>query len=281
MLSHLRVASTALNLPGPAACARLRTLGARVSKIEPPSGDPLALYCPAWYAKLHAGIEIRRLDLKSDGGRDALAALLERADVLVTAQRPSALSRLGLSPADLSRFSRLCHVAITGHRGPEEETPGHDLTYLASAGLISPPSLPPTLFADMAGAERAVAMALALLNARERSGQGGSANVALADVAADLAGPLHAGLTRPGALLGGARAGYNLYATRAGWIAVAALEPHFEQRLQEALALEPLTVEALAARFAAQTAEHWERWAREHDLPIVALPSSLLPKETS
>ena len=280
MLSHLRVVSTALNLPGPAACARLRSLGARVTKVEPPSGDPLAEYCPDWYRRLHERIEVRRIDLKSDAGRTDLHALLRDADILVTAQRFSALGRLGLAPADLSRFPGLCHVAITGYPAPEDETPGHDLTYLAAQGLLAPPALPPTLFADMAGAERAVSTALALIVSRERTGKAASATVPLADAAAHLAGPLHEGLTRPGGVLGGGRPGYNLYATRAGWIAVAALEPHFEHRLAKSLGLDSLTVESLAARFAQDSASGWERWARERDLPIVALPSSFPSTES-
>jgi alpha-methylacyl-CoA racemase len=131
--------------------------------------------------------------------------------------------------------------------------------------------LPPTLFADIAGAERAVSAALALLVARERDGTGGSAMVALEDAAAALAQPLHEGLTRRGAMLGGGLAAYNLYATRDGWIAVAALEPHFAQRLAESLALASLSIDALRTAFATRTSAEWEAWARQHDLPIAAL----------
>ena len=154
LLAGLRVVSTALNLPGPAACARLREFGAAVTKIEPPTGDPFEEFCPSWYRRLHEGTAVERLDLKSSTGIKAFHALLANADLLVTAQRPSALARLGLDPASLaSRHGRLCHVAITGHPAPNEDVPGHDLTYLAMHGLIAPPAMPPTLFADMAGAE--------------------------------------------------------------------------------------------------------------------------------
>jgi crotonobetainyl-CoA:carnitine CoA-transferase CaiB-like acyl-CoA transferase len=62
-----------------------------------------------------------------------------------------------------------------------------------------------------------------------------------------------------------------LYEARDGWIAVAALEPHFARRLGQALEIDPLTRPALAQRFAAETAAHWESWARGLDLPIVAV----------
>jgi len=281
LLQGLRVVSTALNLPGPAACARLRDLGATIAKIEPPAGDPFEAFCPSWYRRLHEGVEVGRLDLKSGTGRHAMAKLLAGADLLVTAQRASALARLGLAPDHLaSAYPRLCHTAITGHAPPDDEIPGHDLTYLAEHGLIAPPEMPLTLFADMAGAERAVSTALALVIARDRSGKGASQAVALADAAAMLAQPLHEGLTRKGSLLGGGFAGYNLYAARAGWVAVAALEPHFAQRLAQRFALKEISVDALRDLFASHDADYWEAWGREHDLPIAAvrIPS---PKESS
>jgi crotonobetainyl-CoA:carnitine CoA-transferase CaiB-like acyl-CoA transferase len=265
----------ALNLPGPAACARLREWGAEVVKVEPPSGDPFAAFCPDWYWQLHAGMEVHRTDLKSPEGLERMHGWLARADVLVTAQRPSALDRLGLRGAALhARHPRLCHAQLTGHREPDAEEPGHDLTYLAEWDLLTPPAMPPTLFADMAGAERLVSAVLALVRQRDRTARGASLTVALADAAEWLALPREHGLTRRGALLGGGYAGYNLYETRDGWIALAALEPHFAQRVAKALSLDDITRENLASAFARQASSHWVAWSREHDIPLVALPSS-------
>jgi alpha-methylacyl-CoA racemase len=172
----------ALNLPGPAACSRLRDLGATVTKVEPLRGDPFEAYCPAWYARLHDEVTVRRIDLKDSGGQREMDEILLASDLFITAQRPSALARLNLGGQRLAeRFPRLCHVAITGHAPPDEELPGHDLTYLAHAGLVTPPSLPPTLFADMAGAERAVTTALALILARDRGRPSQAAYAPLAD----------------------------------------------------------------------------------------------------
>jgi crotonobetainyl-CoA:carnitine CoA-transferase CaiB-like acyl-CoA transferase len=276
LLSGLRIVTMALNLPGPAACARLRDLGATLVKVEPLDGDPFEQFCPSWYRRLHAGMEVHRVDLKSPEGRAAMERFLHAADLFITAQRPAALARLGLDSASLAaRHPRLCHAAITGHAPPDDGVAGHDLTYLAAHGLVAPPSLPPTLFADMAGAERVVSTALALVHARDRDGRGHSIAVPLADAAAALAQPLAEGLTRPGGLLGGGFAGYNLYAARDGWIAVAALEPHFERKLAEAMGLAKLTAEGLNERFAKETAAHWEAWARPLDLPIVAVRTAV------
>jgi len=271
-LAGLHVVSMALNLPGPVACARLRDMGARVTKVEPVAGDPFEAWCAPWYTRLHREMDVRRIDLKSAPGAAEIDALLAHADLFVAAQRPAALARLGLDAETLAkRHPRLCVLSITGHPPPEDGIAGHDLTYLAAQGLVTPPALPATLFADMAGAERVVSTALALVHARDRDGAGSAATVPLAEAASFLAQPLAEGLTRPGGVLGGGLPAYHLYEARDGWIAVAALEPHFAKRLAEALAIDPLTRPALAARFAADTAAHWESWARNLDLPLVAV----------
>ena len=272
-LDGVRVVCLGIYVPAPVAARRLSSLGAAVVHVEPPAGDPLADWCRSWYDALHAGHEVRRLDLKSDDGRAAMEALLADADLLLTAMRPAALARLALDPEALrARHPRLCRVAIVGHGGDDAEAPGHDLTYQASVGLVTPPTLPRTLLADLAGAERAVAAALALLLARERGLGAGSETVALADAADAFADPLRHGLTAPGALLGGALPRYALYPAARGWIAVAALEPHFWSRLVAELSLaEDAGAEALASAFLARDAEAWERWARERDLPLVAV----------
>lgn len=268
----MRVVSLALNLPGPAACMRLRELGAEVLKVEPPSGDPMQHYCPAWYEELHRGIPVKRLDLKDAAAQGSLAGFLDEADVLVTAQRPAALARLGLTPEALrERHPHLCVVRILGHPAPHEDIAGHDLTYQAMHGLIAEGRMPPSLFADMCGAERVASTALALVQSRGRAGAARHADVALEEAAAWLALPLRWGLTAPGALLGGGLPGYHLYRASDGWIAVAALEPHFAQRLAEALGIEPLDTGRVAARFATDSAAAWERWAHARDLPIVAV----------
>jgi len=270
-LDGTRVVTLAVNLPGPLACARLHALGARVAKIEPPSGDPLAAFCAEWYATLAAGQEVATVDVKTGDGRARLDALLADAELLVTASRPAALERLGLGWADLhARHPRLCHLAITGHAPPDDGTPGHDLTYVAAAGLLSPPEPPRTLLADLAAAERAVSTALALLLARARDGAGRHATVAIAAVADEFGEPLRQGLTAPGGVLGGGLPLYGLYRASDGWIALAALEPRFARRLAGELYV-PLDRASLESAFARRTAAEWEAWARARDLPLAAV----------
>ena len=54
-LRGITLLNLAVNLPGPAAAKRLHQLGARVIKVEPPSGDPLESYNADWYRELAAG----------------------------------------------------------------------------------------------------------------------------------------------------------------------------------------------------------------------------------
>lgn len=271
-LEGMRLLSLAVNVPGPVAAARLHQLGVAVVKVEPPAGDPLARHSPEWYAALCAGQQVQRLDLKDPAQRADLDRLLQGCDLFLTSSRPAALAGLGLDWASLhARHPRLAQVAIIGFPPPHQNVPGHDLTYLAAHGLLLPPRLPPTLLADLAGAERVVSAALGLLLARERGADAGYAEVVLAEVAESFAAPLRHGLTAPSGLLGGGWPGYNLYAAGRGWVAVAALEPHFWARLQRELGLDGATYDDLAAILATRAAEEWESWAAERDLPITAL----------
>ena len=273
MLEGTGLVTLAQNVPGPAVATRIRSLGASVVKIEPPAGDPLARVNPAWYGHLATGQEVVRLELKDATDRARLDDYLTGTDVLLTSSRPGALRRLGLGPEKLRQaYLRLCVVVIVGYPAPRVDEPGHDLTYLAERGLLSPPEMPRTLLADLAGAERAVSTALALLLNRERGRGAGYVEVALSEAAASFAEPWRFGITRPGEHLGGGFPGYSLYETKSGWVAVAALEPHFWERLLAELGLEGTTSrEVLAEVLRRETAEEWERWAAERDLPVAAL----------
>jgi alpha-methylacyl-CoA racemase len=261
-LDGVRVVSTALNVPGPAALARLAALGAHAVKIEPPSGDPLAGFCPTWYAELHGAVAgIERLDRKTPAGRAALEHRLDGAEVLLTSQRPAALARLGLEPTALwARHPRLRMVRIVGDTSAPDR-PGHDLSYQAEAGLLGD-TLPRTLMADLLGAERAVSAVLLAL----RGAPGTCLDVGLRDAVATLAPPLRHGLTAPGGPLGGGDPAYRVYAARDGLVALAAIEPHFRSRLYAALE-RPVNT-ALDEVMAARTTAEWVAFAATHDLPL-------------
>jgi len=269
ILRGIRVVNLALNLPGPLAANRLAHMGAEVIKVEPPAGDPMELYSAAWYREMAAGQELVRLDMKTPEGQARCGELFAGADLLITANRPSVLARLHIDWETLHpRFPNLCQVAIIGYPEPRGDVAGHDLTYQAALGLLYPPNLPRTLLADMAGAQRAVSTALGLLFERERLGRSGMAKVVLSDAALEAAAPLRYGLTRPGGLFGGGSPEYNIYPAKDGFVAVAALEPRFRERLF-AYFDGVKTSEGLSAIFASRNADEWERLGEELDIPIV------------
>jgi alpha-methylacyl-CoA racemase len=256
----VRVVSLAVYVPVPYAARRFAALGADVTAVEPSSGDPMATWCPGYYEALHVGQRVRRLDIKSPAGRAELDALLGDADLLLTSFRLSALKRLGLDWERLhAAHPRVSHVALVGFSG--DERPTHDLMLQAAAGMVSPPALPRTLLADIAAGEQVVSAGLALL----LGGEPGFRSVSLEGAVQPFAEPLRHGLTAPGAMLGGGLPGYGLYRTRDGWIAVAALEPHFWSTLVAEVG------EDLATVFATESAAHWEHWAADRGIPIVAV----------
>lgn len=268
-LVGIRVVSLAINVPGPVAAARLAALGAEVTKVEPPGGDFLAVAAPAWYASLITRQRVVTIDLKEASARASLEPLLEAADLLVVSSRPSALARLGLDRDALAtRHPQLCVVSIVGHPSPDADRAGHDLTYLAEAGLVTPPHLPITIYSDVATALDAVSAALALLVRRSRTGTGGWREVSLLNTARALAEPLQHGLTAPGGVLGGAIPGYALYEASDGWVAVAALEPHFLARFLEVVAPDAPDTDAIGRRMREHPVEHWVTVGRTHDIPI-------------
>jgi crotonobetainyl-CoA:carnitine CoA-transferase CaiB-like acyl-CoA transferase len=279
--------SLALNLPGPAALMRLRAMGARCIKLEPPappgaSGDPMGQYRPAAYAQLHEGVKRLTVDLKTPSGQQMLHRLLARTDVLLTSFRPSALRKLGLGWARLHRqYPALSQIAIVGAGGERAEEPGHDLTYLAENGLITGLELPPTLYADMGGSLMASEAVLQATLAQRASGRGTCLEVALSDAAGYLALPRDWGLTLPEGMVGGAHAGYRVYPCRDGRVAVAALEPHFARALCAAAGVEPngphamsspATHQRIAAFLLSKTRKALDRLAQEQDIPLHTMP---------
>ena len=289
VLAGTRILSLALNLPGPAALMRCRRMGATCVKLEPPTGDPMGLYNPAAYGELHQGVTVRSADLKTDAGQQILHAELAKAHVLLTSFRPSALAKLGLGWQQLhARYPALSQVAIVGAPGAAAEAPGHDLTYLAANGLVTGLDLPATLYADMGGSLMAgEAVLQAALQQAERYAGTGEAHppgqyleVALADAAAYLGLPRQWGLTQPGGAVGGAHAGYRIYACRDGRVAVAALEPHFAAALCSVAGVPhsdiramfaPATHRAVAAFMSTRTRDELDRLALENDIPLHTL----------
>ena len=282
-LRGVRVVSLALNLPGPAALMRLTQMGARCTKVNPPAGDPMQHYTPGGYDLLHQGAKHQTLDLKTAAGQAALHKLLPHTDVLLTSFRPSALSKLGLGWKTLRKqYPALSLIEVVGAPGPLAEIPGHDLTYQAEAGLVNGMDLPASLFADMGGALMASEATLKAVLTLKTTGKGSHHEVALSDAAAWLALPRQLRMTTPDGAVGGAHAGYRIYACKNGRVALAALEPHFAARICEAAGVKlmdpakdlfkPATHQAIETFLASKTRAQLDKLATAQDIPLMTLP---------
>lgn len=283
-LNRIRIVSLALNLPGPAALMRCRALGATCVKVEPlasAGGDPMRAYNPAAYAQMHAGVRTLTLDLKNPQGQARLGLELDKADVLLTSFRPSALKRLGLDWSTLhKRHPQLWIVSIVGGEGDAAEVAGHDLTYLAEQGLVTGFDLPATLYADMTGSLLAVEAILGAALQAKIAAKPRQIAVSLSDAAKYVALPRRWGLTTPSGAVGGAHAGYQIYKCKDGRAAVAALEPHFAARLCDAAGVQstdratmllPETQASLKRWFSKQTTKSLDALAIAQDLPIYTM----------
>ncbi len=281
-LRGTRVVSLALNLPGPAALRRLADMGARCTKVNPPAGDPMQHYTPGGYDQLHAGVKEVSLDLKDPKGQVRLHKLLAQTDILLTSFRPSALNKLGLGWKALhQQYPTLSLVQVVGAPGPLAEIPGHDLTYQAEVDLVPGTDLPARLFADMGGALMASEAALAATLLQKTTGQGTLREVALSSAAAWLALPRQWQMTTPKGPVGGAHAGYRIYPCKNGRVAIAALEPHFAQRLCEAAGLKnahpvkdlfkPSVHQAIGAFVSGQTRQQLDALAVAKDIPLLTM----------
>src|SRR5215203_3314598 len=254
------VADLTRYLPGPFASRELLRLGARVVKLEPPEGDPVAATSPGWYAALNNGKEISSWDAAAEPPPRVLAD----ADVVLEGFRPGVWERLGAAVRD---DAVLCSITGFGAEGPRALHAGHDLNYLGYAGALADtaPAVPPIQIADLAaGAQAAVIDILAALLERSRSGRGARIVVSMTDNSHRLVAHRLAGDPVPRLLTGGV-ACYRIYATAdARWLTVAALEPKFWARLCELIERPDLVerqfepeLPELAALFRSRTLVEW------------------------
>ncbi len=251
-------------LPGPFFTQALAEMGARVIKIErPPHGDNARRLGAGGFAAVNRGKESLLVDLKDEAQRAQVRQLVASADVVVESYRPGVMARLGMDFASLqATCPRLIYVSLSGYgqAGPWAKLPGHDINYLAAAGVLAvsgeaggQPALGVGLpVADLCGAMYALSSTLAALFQRESTGQGQHLDVSLADCALHWMNPRLGTYRESGAATLEAqrdvtlvKPAYGTFACLDGrFLSIAALEDHFWLRLCEAVDLAPFDGEA-------------------------------------
>ena len=296
-LAGVRVLDLSRLLPGAFCTHILRELGASVTKIEPPGGDPMRRLAPiardgnsAFHHLLNEGKTSLELDLRDPANRARLDAMLGETDVLVDNFRAATARRLGLDrDAIRAAHPRLVHCSITGYGqdGPNADRAGHDINFVAEAGLLSfdvtgrtAPTLPRMFIADVGGgAMSAVIGILAALVGRGRAAGDAPAHIDISMHHASLywlmlpAARLLVNDIDPSAPdlpTDGSFACYNVYECADGkWLALGALENHFWARfcerlghpewapLQYARAEQPRIIDALRALIRRERRDAW------------------------
>src|SRR5580658_4091000 len=183
--------------PAPMCAMLLADLGATVLRIERREPSGLGLPGHPRFQILNRSRHAIAVDLKQAEGVGLLLRLVEAADALIEGFRPGVMERLSLGPeACFARNPKLVFGRMTGwgQEGPLAGAAGHDLNYIALAGVLhsigragQPPTPPLNLVGDFGGGALYLAMGLlaALLEAR-RSGRGQVVDAAMVDGASSL-----------------------------------------------------------------------------------------------
>ena len=285
-LSHLRVLDLSRLLPGPMATLHLADLGADVIVIRRVEEEEPADHREALQRMLARNKRQIGLDLSRAEGRELFLRLAKEADVVMEGFRPGVVDRLGIGYAAVREVNpRIVYCSISGYGqdGPDRLRAGHDINYMANAGVgdqigvtDGPPAIPNLQIGDLLGGSLTAVMGIlaGVVDAQAR-GMGRYVDVAMTDslmahsvlALARLAGSGRTARRGEDILSGGVPC-YGYYATSDGrYLAVGALERKFWERLCDAIRrpdlrdshMAPGARNELKAIFGAQSSEYWMR----------------------
>lgn len=204
-LEGLRVLDAATLFAGPLAATLLGDFGAEVIKVEHPRGDPLRLHghrkdgVPLWWKMIGRNKQAVSLDLSRAQGQQIMAALADKADVLIESFRPDTLERWNLAPEVLHRSNPrlvIARVSGFGQIGPYRRRPGFGTLAEAMSGFAAmtgepdgPPTLPPFGLADGITALATASAILMALRGRDATGRGQVIDMAIIEPILTLLGP--------------------------------------------------------------------------------------------
>ena len=278
----------------------LADLGADVLRLDRASDVAIGSSVTGFvspYSVLDRGRRSAGIDLKQGDAAEVVLRLCEHADVLIEGFRPGVAERLGVGPdACRKRNERLIYARRTGwgQDGPLAGDVGHDLNYIALAGVLAhigadggPPVPPINLIADFGGGGSLVVLGiLAALIERGRSGQGQVVDAAMVDGSAQLMS-IFFGIDAMGGwgprgtnLLDGGAHFYGVYETADHeYISIASYEPKFYANLIEVLGLEdldpaqqmdrdlwPELKQRFAVLFRTRTRDEWVEFFAGHEV---------------
>lgn len=248
-------------LPGPMATMHLADMGATVIKIEDKAAGDYARTMShvrnelsQLFIAVNRGKQFIQLDLKNKNDHADFVARVKQADVVIESFRPGVMDKLGLGWEVLRSHNPklvLCSISGYGQTGPLSQLAGHDINYLATAGVLAQntdasgrPVLPNLQIADLlGGTQSALQGLLAALVAVKMGGAGRHVDVSMTDAAFAhhlmplLAVNYYGSSAAPARdFLNGGVPYYNLYRTKDDrYMAVGALELKFWQNCCDVL----------------------------------------------
>ncbi|MFA5703904.1 MAG: CaiB/BaiF CoA-transferase family protein [Advenella sp.] len=256
-LQGVRVLDLTRLLPGPACAMHLADMGAEVVKLEDTGAGDYAW--TALRSQVNRNKRGLQLNLKKEEGKALFLDLCEKADVVIEGFRPGVMNRLGVGYEEVKQRNPAivyCSMSGYGQTGPYSQAAGHDINYIARAGVADQmgngtgkPALSNLPLADLlGGASTASIGILAALFDAQRTGKGRLVDISFSDGILAYAGLPMASLnefgqaTPAGATkLTGAAVYYGFYETADGrYIAVGAFEKKFWDEFCELIGREDL-----------------------------------------
>ena len=243
--------------PVPWAGMMLADMGARVVRVDRPMAADMGLDRDERFELSGRGKQTVTIDAKTPNGVAELFRLIADADVLLEGLRPGVMERLGLGPDEcFKRNPALIYGRMTGwgQTGPQSNTAGHDINYIATSGFLhaigakeTPPLLPLNVVGDFGGGGMLLLVGvLAALIERQSSGRDQVVDAAMVDGMLMLMAP-HLGRWQGGEwdgargshIFAGIAHFYATYETADGkYLAVGAIEPQFYAALLRGLGLD-------------------------------------------
>lgn len=140
-LAGVTVIESATIIAAPLGASMLADLGARVIKIEPPTGDPFrSMFHGFGASKCNAGKECINLDLKSEEGRRIAQSLAAKADIWIHNYRMGVPEKLGIGYRQLAAVNPgLVYISANGYgpMGPGAKRPStHPIPGAALGGVV-------------------------------------------------------------------------------------------------------------------------------------------------
>lgn len=289
-------------LPGPLGTHLLSQLGAKVIKIESPKRlDYTRFYEPKiddssfMFHMMNHSKEILNIDYETETGYQKVCDVIATADVVIEQFRPGAMASFNLDFETVKKLNpKIVYVSVTGYgqSGALHTKAGHDINYLATAGLLDlnrddqgKPVIPGFQIADIAGGSYMLLSACTSgLLAQKLQNKPQYIDLSLLDASVPLNAIAHS-MLQGGAsykqtpILSGMLVNYNVYETSDGkWMALGALEmkfwngfcdmvekPDWKRKSELELINGVFPKNHLEALFKTKTRDEWTSLSANHD----------------